>query len=235
MTESAVDEESIAHQLTRLITVGWRKGVFSKASGEIHSVINSGFFNSDKRISAVSQAHVDNIVTACTSLFEARATSGEIGVAMKNAALQFIPKQPGNYEFTVDNQGKEMLRKLMPIEFVKYGRHRIADVPSEYCEEDAKQDEIDSTNAMREQYWNKTEQDWRTQKYLSEESQIHIGAVLIKLAQEIPAVAEYFADVIKDDEEDFRIKLHEAVKQASDDDWDALASWLIYVIYDEEE
>ena len=48
---------------------------------------------------------------------------------------------------------------------------------------------------------------WEDDGYFGEEHQMYVGAVLLKLIEEIPAAKEYFAESLNDCEAEFRYHL----------------------------
>jgi hypothetical protein len=209
--------EELKDRIANLITVGLRKGVDGEGSGEYHSVLNSAFFNTDERIRKAAYSHVNAIGNVVATIWDENPTDETLGLVMKQAASVLVTQQPGERKFTPDNEGKAMLIQLMPIDFEWYGERRLAYAPSDY--KDGNQ-----TPHMREQILRDGK--WENNKYLDEENQMYIGAVLLKLVEEIPAVKEYFAESLNDRESDFRHNLQKVAIGMTDDGWKYLANWI---------
>lgn len=109
-----------------------RKGVDGEGSGEYHTAFNEAFSNTDKRIQAAAQVHVDAIGDAVATMLDEDLPDEELGRLMKIIAVNLVPQQLGERKFTPDNEGRAMLIQLMPIDFEWYGERRLAYAPSDY-------------------------------------------------------------------------------------------------------
>jgi len=118
--------EELKDKIANLITVGLRKGVDGEGSGEYYSVLNKAFYNTDERIQAAAQAHVNAIGDAVATMWDENLPDEELGLVMKQAAIVLVPQQPGERKFTPDNEGKAMLIQLMPVDFEWCGERRLA-------------------------------------------------------------------------------------------------------------
>lgn len=216
--------EELKDKIANLITVGLRKGVDGEGSGEYHTALNEAFSNTDKRIQAAAQAHVDAIGDAVATMWDEDLPDEELGRLMKIIAVNLVPQQPGERKFTPDNEGRAMLIQLMPIDFEWYGERRLAYAPSDY-------EDGDQTPRMRTQRL--CDGKWENDRYFGEEHQMFVGAVLLKLIEEIPAAKEYFAKSLNDREEEFRHNLQKAASGMTDDGWKYLANWIRFCLGDE--
>lgn len=213
--------EELKDRIANLITIGLRKGVDGEGSEKYYSILNSAFFNTDKRIRKTAQAHVDAIGDAAATMWDKNSTDEELGLAMKQAAIVLVQQQPGERKFTPDNEGKAMLIQLMPVDFEWYGERRLAYSPSDY-------EDDDQTPYMRAQVLRDGK--WEHDRHFGEDHQMYAGAILLKLIEEIPAVKEYFAESLNDNESDFRHNLQKAALGMTDDGWTCLASWIKYCL-----
>lgn len=209
--------EELKDKIANLITVGLRKGVDGEGSGEYYNALDSAFSNTDKRIQAAANAHVDAIGDAAATMWDENLPDEELGLVMKQAAIVLVPQQPGERKFTPDNEGKAMLIQLMPIDFEWYGERRLAYAPSDY-------ESGDQTPQMRTQRL--CDGKWENDRYFGEEHQMYVGAVLLKLIEEIPAAKEYFAESLNDREAEFRNNLQKVASGLTDDGWKYLANWV---------
>jgi len=206
--------EELKDKIANLITAGLRKGVDGEGSGEYYHTLNPAFSNTDKRIQAAANSHVDAIGEAVAIMWGENLPHEELGLVMKQAAISLVPQQPGERKFTPDNEGKAMLIQLMPVDFEWYGERRLA-----YAPEDG-----DQTPRMRTQRL--CDGKWENDRYFGEEHQMYVGAALLKLIEEIPAAKEYFAKSLNDREEEFRHNLQKAANDMTDYGWSCLAYWV---------
>lgn len=214
--------ETLTEKIANLIAVGWRKLVDGEGSGQIYNVLNPAFTNNDPRIANAAHAHVVAIGEATAPLLERNAPDEEIARAMKKAACTLVPKQEGEHSLTVDNAGKEMLKQILPLEWYSYGKMRI--VYASYS---------DNENSKYLRVEMERDGEWKNFRPFDEERQEYVGAVLLKLVNEIPAVKEYFKESLKDKEEQFRIELQKAAEGVTDDGWLSLANGIKWWLSEE--
>lgn len=185
----------------------------------MYNVLSPMFFNSDPRIVEVANAHVMAIGEACADLIESGAVPQAIGDAMRKAAIATIPddaSDPVVASLSVENDGIAMLHSLCPIEFEP--GFRIVSIS---------EDAYGRVEIREEKF---IDNEWRVRRYMDKEKQILMGAVILKLFEEIPAVKERFLDCTGDKRPIFKQRLQNAAIGVTDRGWTLMADWALYCL-----
>lgn len=197
------------------ICVGLRKGCASKESSRLYSALNPLFNNGDLNIQQMGYAFVNALATDAAGADD---TPHGLSVAFKNAASNFdFSPVDSTVELTHDNQGFECLKSMLPL--FKYDDWKLdlytwKDRDTTICEQSLHDGTFEPRGMLRK------DECWIA------------SAVILKLAEEIPAVREKFEQFLVSMVDLKLTELKSAAQSMTDDCWACLASYIHYNLED---
>lgn len=215
--ENTDSKDSIASLIADVIMVSLRKGVFTDAACELYNAVNPMFFLSDKALRSAASEYVMLLGSYAESAYlDDTLNKKEKIIAMaesfKQATLQYSTVSSGKSTISGDVHGKLCLKKLTPVltrwdEVLTYDEENSAFILDKVVEP-------------------------RGYGYISDDNMFLARDVIIKMTEMFPEVRAYFADELRDLEEDYRKAVYKAGIEMDDESWQALADSVMYYIGD---
>lgn len=203
------------------IMVGLRKGVDSRAAGRLYGAVNPLFFYEDKAIQDIGNEFVNALTDNAYQTLLDGGDEKAIGAKFAEAAKVDRTACTGvEFAITPENQGFSCLQMILPIEHQSYGDTFRYEVPSE-----GRRGEIQITRRRKDSI------EWEFFRWERVDGDL-LGLILLKLVDEHPELKARFADAFVSREGELRKEIFESATAMEDDDWEALASWILYNLGD---